>query len=1265
MLSRTSLAALSATTFLLLSSLASGASIESLGVDLGNESIMPAEAGWVNVDVQPTSAPSTANTFVTVPLKKNGAAATSRVSVGSLFGRTVRLSMSARSSASGFTNFVWGGVNGWLWKENGKFHTTQAGNINAAATSNFNLPNNCEAFQTSVCVSSNGETAKTATCRLAFAGLAPGKAYTVTVYIGTPASAHEAVTLASGTSVSARPLGTSQGTLSGTTFTGAANATTNDDYLALEWTAQADLSGELVFDIEKLSGSNKGNIDVTAVTIATDDTPAPVLPEPKPAAPIHNKALTALPASVALPVPADTWSKGGKLTCELWVRADDVSGDSPILSLGSAVLSLKNGVPTFDAGGNGTPLASREALEEGVWHHVAVSLGTSLITLYVDGVQKAQTDAAAFANAARNGWQGIVLLSEFAGARDELRFWNTALSAGDDDFYLHGPLPMGHPKYGSLVGNWRLDGNLRDTKWTEFTAKTGSPFTDPCSALTPANAGFTIVDDNPVFRYKTTAAYVRDSHIIADWLDRSHMINNSDLIYIGGNTVASDGSIAYAYPDNDVTDLDESGVEFLKTADGRTNVYRFPSGGPGMHVGNGLISGYNLVSGAEDTNNFHGMYTIEANLRLAAGEQTFTLYGSDTVCMKVTWAGDHYRASLQEGTDRVFTADLPASIGKNGYFWLAFTRQNNKNGQSATFFVKPEGGKTQTLAAAESTADLGPLEGTANAVIGQNFAGDIDEMRVWHDVRGAGSIGAAIRPLWGDRLLVAQWGFSDMPGFDTASWVEHFRKLRRMTAGVEGMRFHIDIAGGEWKPMLLDAGKRENFAAAVAEAIERAQLDGVDLDFEWLYQGDTSYYNGYGELAKAIRRVNPGAHFSISLHTVAYWFPQSAMPYVDSFTFQNYGPAIDVNTYDSMVNACNAFRKQGFPDEKIILSAPFQGTAGSTSYIKLYRDFADNSEVADPNCDQTTYNFNDGPKTLHYNGVTTVKRKAKYIADQQLAGFMYWDLGGDVADKTDMTNNSGISNYWDARSLLKAANRYNASTAFPETPPVFALDRAGASVPAAASTCTVNVQAEDGMLGWVVSEKPAWVTIDTPGAIGNATVTISIADNETTAERSGTIVFLASSTNQRCSFTITQDAGTEAKGYDKWKKKHFPGGDTDPNAAPGANPAHDGITNLLKYALGFDPHQKYGSPGVPTVSSPTPPATLTVTYPRNDEATDILYSGERLADPDDVSKGWTAENVATDTTTPGKVSIHCELQNSVDSPKQILRLRVKRVETAE
>lgn len=1230
-----------ATACLLFPSLACGATTTTLSVDLGNHTALPVDAGWVNVSAQPVSA-GAANQHVAVPLIKNGGdASASPIALGSLFGRPVRLKMTAMSSVGNFPNLVTGGLHNWMWKENGKYHTNKDSAV-AGATSQFDLPNNCEAFTTSLRVLSNGQPEQTATGRLIFSGLAPGKAYTVTLYLGTESTTAEAVALVSGTSVSVRPLGTSQGTLAGTTFNGAANATADDMYLAVAWTATADLSGELAFDVIKRGQSgSKGHVDVNALTIATDDTPAPVLPDPKPVSAIHNKALVVLPAPVTLPVPVTTWSDDGAMTCELWVRADEDACSGTILSLGSMDLKLKDGKLRFEEGtGNPALEAPGTVFEAGAWHHVAVSLSVSSVKLYIDGAEAASSnEPVPLASAMRAGWEGIVLVAGFTGARDEIRLWNTALSGNADenrsDFWRHGPLAMGHPKYAHLIGNWRLDGNFRDDKWTEFAPQTGSPFTALYPALTPGNAEFAIVSDNETFRYKVTAAYVRDLHIFYRWISRAHLVNNSDLIYIGGVSVGSDGSLAYGYPDNDVTNLASSGAEFLASDGGRTFLYRFAAAGPGMRAGTDLLNGSN--TGMKDT------FTIEANLSLSADEVNAVLFENDNVVWKLLWSGDHYKVFLQIGTDVAWEADLPGGLAKNSWFWLAFVR--NKGDNTAEFYYNNSAVETRQ-------ATVGELEGTAEIVLGRGFVGKIDEMRVWSEKRKASQLGKTLQHAWADRLISAHWGVSDVPGRDTASWAEHIRHIRRLTEGVEGIRIRFDVAGGAWQALLVNEGMQQNFAASITDALAKYKLDGVDLDFEWLYGGD-SRWTGYGKTAKAIRAANPDTVFTISPHTIAYWFPRDAMDAVDYFTFQNYGPDIGVNSYDSMVSACAKFRAQGFPDSKILLSAPFQGTPGSNPIG--YRDFGHIDAVSDPNCDVVEY----GGKTLHFNGVTTIKRKTKYIADQKLAGFMYWDNG------LDITDSKGQTDYFNERSLLRAANRYNGSTAYPVTPAVFALDRAGVTFPAAASTATIEVQTEDATLGWIVAEKPDWIAVDPPASISDATVTLSATANTSAFERTGSVRFLASATNQECICVVTQAAGRQATGYDKWKQKYFPGGDTDPNAAPGGNPAHDGITNLLKYALGLDPHKKYGSPGVPTVSSPTPPATLTVTYPRNDEATDILYSGERLADPNDVSKGWTTENVTTDTTTPGKVSVHCELQNSVESPKQILRLRVKCVETAE
>lgn len=113
---------------------------------------------------------------------------------------------------------------------------------------------------------------------------------------------------------------------------------------------------------------------------------------------------------------------------------------------------------------------------------------------------------------------------------------------------------------------------------------------------------------------------------------------------------------------------------------------------------------------------------------------------------------------------------------------------------------------------------------------------------------------------------MAHWGNSDVFGRDTASWAEHVRTLRGMTEGVGGMRIRLGIAGGAWSAMLPDAAARQRFADGIRDLLKKYPLDGVDLDFEWLYQGDGKW-TSYGQLAQAIRKTNPD---HVLFHLPAY-----------------------------------------------------------------------------------------------------------------------------------------------------------------------------------------------------------------------------------------------------------------------------------------------------------------------------------------------------------------------------------------------------------
>jgi hypothetical protein len=80
-----------------------------------------------------------------------------------------------------------------------------------------------------------------------------------------------------------------------------------------------------------------------------------------------------------------------------------------------------------------------------------------------------------------------------------------------------------------------------------------------------------------------------------------------------------------------------------------------------------------------------------------------------------------------------------------------------------------------------------------------------------------------------------------------------------------------------------------------------------------------------------------------------------------------------------------------------------------------------------------------------------------------------------------------------------------------------------------------------------------------------------------------------------------------APAYDAWKAGVFTASELNDPAISGdlATPAHDGITNLMKYALGLDPMTS-GAGSLPTVSEQG--GYLTLTYRKNKSATDVTYT---------------------------------------------------------
>ncbi len=134
-----------------------------------------------------------------------------------------------------------------------------------------------------------------------------------------------------------------------------------------------------------------------------------------------------------------------------------------------------------------------------------------------------------------------------------------------------------------------------------------------------------------------------------------------------------------------------------------------------------------------------------------------------------------------------------------------------------------------------------------------------------------------------------------------------------------------------------------------------------------------------------------------------------------------------------------------------------------------------------------------------------------------------------------------------------------------------------------------------------------------------------------------------------------------------WRYTYFGSESATGNAAPLANPAGDGIPNLMKYALGLNPLIAYDRTRLPQSQRQTIDLqpTLTYTFTRNTAATDLTYRIEVTSDP---TTTWTALDPLA-TTNQVSVTTHSlsatlqvitvkDTQPVSASPKRFMRLKV-------
>ncbi len=199
------------------------------------------------------------------------------------------------------------------------------------------------------------------------------------------------------------------------------------------------------------------------------------------------------------------------------------------------------------------------------------------------------------------------------------------------------------------------------------------------------------------------------------------------------------------------------------------------------------------------------------------------------------------------------------------------------------------------------------------------------------------------------------------------------------------------LRGQHFSAMTANATTRANFVSNMHQLCIDYGLDGVDLDWESI-SGDTDKSN-YTKLIKDLKTAlsDDGLLVTVAAASSSSKFEASAVPYLDWVNIMAYDMGTPHSSYWAAISTLTYWEDFGFPREKEFLGVPFYGRSSSGAYT--YKQIMDTYAPA-PDIDLV-----DG---INFNGIDTIKAKAKYASINGYAGIMIWEISQDTSDETSL-----------------------------------------------------------------------------------------------------------------------------------------------------------------------------------------------------------------------------------------------------------------------
>ena len=196
---------------------------------------------------------------------------------------------------------------------------------------------------------------------------------------------------------------------------------------------------------------------------------------------------------------------------------------------------------------------------------------------------------------------------------------------------------------------------------------------------------------------------------------------------------------------------------------------------------------------------------------------------------------------------------------------------------------------------------------------------------------------------------------------------------------------------------LLSDEHRAGFVQKLAAYVEKHGFDGLDVDIE-----GPSINEDYGKfIADLAAALQPKGKLLTAALSKGYGgdrVPDSALGYFDFLNIMAYDGAgfwnPDAPGQHSSLEFAKASAKywvgRGLPKSKAVLGVPFYGYGFGEAFRKRCYNYSEILSIH-PGAE----NLDQVGNTIWYNGIPTIREKAKHVVDEDLGGIMIWSLDTD------------------------------------------------------------------------------------------------------------------------------------------------------------------------------------------------------------------------------------------------------------------------------